>query len=346
MRSRLLRAARGPVRHEDHRIRSSPAPQRSVARLADAAAYVALAALAVLLPARTFLPLNLLAVDVLSSFAVQYAVLAALLALLFAVRRRWLRALAFALLLVPDGASLLAGLRADREAARPLGLVYAANLSEQPGAVSRAVATLDALHPDLIWLTEFPDHLDPAHAAQLERLEQDYPYGIAWPAAEGRSLRFLSRFPVRAREVFNPQWAPGRPALRLTLDVRGVPLTVFALHTHPPAAGWSLHARNETLEWVADNIAAADGDVLVIGDLNLSAFSPRFTRFIRSSGLDCVSPWTCAEASWPTWLPPMATPIDHVLVKGDLVVGDLHRGPPTGSDHYPVIAEIGYRAAR
>ncbi|HSG89037.1 MAG TPA: endonuclease/exonuclease/phosphatase family protein [Pseudomonadales bacterium] len=330
-------------------MRSARAARRGrVAVLGDVASYLLLVFLAAILPARGFLPADVLVVDVITSFAAQCAVVALAAALLFLWRRRWLRAAAFALLLLPDLVSAAQGWRADaaRAAARPLGRVYSANLSERPENVSRAVADLHAVDADLIWLTEFPDQLDAAHALELEALEQDYPFGLSWPAADGRSLRFLSRYPVRAREVFNPKWAPGRPALRLTLDVRGVALTVFALHTHPPAAGWSLLARNETLDWVAASLAMLQGDALVIGDLNLSAFSPRFDRFVDAAGLDCDSPWTCAVATWPSWLPPLATPIDHVLTRGELVVTERTRGPRTGSDHFPVIAELAYRPLR
>lgn len=350
--SRVLRACCFEFTpHEEARITPDSSSARSASQGAWAlpgtiAIYLLLLALIALLPARSFLPADRLYVDVATSFAAQYAALALLLAVLLAWRRRWLRAGAFALLLLPDLGSALNGLADRPDADRPMARVYAANLSERSDAVARAVAELRTLEADLIWLTEFPDDPDAALMAEVDALEADYPYGIAWPAADGRSLRFLSRFPVRAREVFNPQWAPGRPALRMTLDVRGVALTVFALHTHPPAAGWSLQARNETLDWVADSLDGLQGDALVVGDLNLSAFSPRFRRFVRASGLDCESPWTCAIASWPSWLPPAATPIDHVLARGDLVVENLRRGERTGSDHWPVVAEVGYRRSR
>ena len=59
-----------------------------------------------LLPGRAFLPDDVLWVDLVASFAAQAAVLAVLATLVLAGARRWLRAVAFALLLVPDGYSL------------------------------------------------------------------------------------------------------------------------------------------------------------------------------------------------------------------------------------------------
>lgn len=343
-------ALSGSPSHEEVRISPASSHPRSRSQAAWTwaqafAGYALLLTLILLLPARNFLPADRLYVDVVTSFAPQFATLALFMAVLLAWRRRWLRASAFALLLMPDLVSAVGGLGGP-ETDRTLGRVYAANLSEQPEAVAAAVDELLTLEADLIWLTEFPEDPGEALIARIEALEADYPYGIAWPAADGRSLRFLSRFPVRAREVFNPERAPGRPALRMTLDVRGATLTVFALHTHPPAAGWSLQARNETLAWVAASLRRLQGDAIVVGDLNLSAFAPRFQRFVRAAGLDCASPWTCAVASWPSWLPPLATPIDHVLTRGDLVVENLRRGERTGSDHYPLVADIHYQRRR
>ena len=78
-------------------------------------------------------------------------------------------------------------------------------------------------------------------------------------------------------------------------------------------------------------VAASDGPVLVLGDLNTSAFSPFFRRWVRDSGLHCPSPWTCATGTWPAPWRPLLTPIDHVLAKGALRVQRLKRGAATGS---------------
>lgn len=330
--------------YEDHRIfPSQPTSGGGLRIVATVVDFTLLAVLAVLLPARWFLPADVLLVDIASAFTPQYAVLALVMALWSAWRRNGLRCIAFLLLLLPDLVTVAGYRSPGADVDRVLGRVYSANLGEDPGAVSRAIAELRELDADLIWLTEFPESLSPETEAELARLERDYPYGFARPASDGRSLHFLSRFPVRAREVFNPERAPGRPALRLTLDVRGVALTVFALHTHPPAASWSMTARNQTLAWVERSLAGLGGDALVVGDLNTSAFSPRFRALVRRGGLDCGSPWHCARPSWPAWLPLIATPIDHVLARGDVVVRDLRRGRRTGSDHFPIVAELGYR---
>ena len=111
--------------------------------------------------------------------------------------------------------------------------LYAANLGEDPAALGVALETLQATAPDVIWLSEVPATRPAALEEAFDIMAAAYPYGMAWAPAPGRELRFLSRYPLRAREEFNPERARGRPGMRLVLDVEGQLLTVYALHTHP-----------------------------------------------------------------------------------------------------------------
>lgn len=306
--------------------------------------YGLLAALAVLLPGRMFLPADALWAEILTSFAPQYALTAGLLALWQLWQRQWLRALAFVLVLLPDGYSAIRGGAAHAPppaAEEGLALtVYSANLFESDRAVRAALRQVHRLDPDIIWWSEFPEDLDPDTYALVAELSARYPFGFEMTAYDNRELRFLSRYPLRSRQLFEPPRTQGRPALRLGLDVQGTPLVVFALHAHPPTSPWSLAARNQTLDWVERQLAHYGGNALVLGDLNTSAHSPRFRMLIRNAGLQCRSPWRCAVLSWPSFFPPLLTSIDHILGKGHLSVTDLRRGPFTGSDHFPVVAEI------
>lgn len=320
---------------------SSSQPRPWLGRLAALTSYLLLLALVPLLPARRVLPADALWVDVYSSFAVQGAFVALLAAAFFAWRQRLLRAAAFLLLLAPDAVTeLQAGLMPAVEAA-PVARIYTANLGQRAEAVRAVTGQLIDYSPDVVWLSEFPDGLPDEVAAEFAAVEDAYPFGLSWPAATGRSLRFLSRFPLSAREEFNADQAPGRPALRLLLDVRGAPLVVLALHAHPPTSPWAYAARNEALAWVEENLRGVDSDVVLLGDLNTSAFSPRFAQLVRDVGFECRSPMRCSVGTWPAQVLPLLTPIDHVLAGGSLVVTKRIRGDATGSDHFPVIAEVG-----
>ena len=192
-----------------------------------------LALLLALLPGRAWLPGDWRLLEGLTALTPQWLALALALGVRALWRGRRLRAMAFVLLTTPD---LVSALRPD--AGVPIGTgtdftLYAANLGEDPAALGVALETLQATAPDVIWLSEVPATRPAALEEAFDIMAAAYPYGMAWAPAPGRELRFLSRYPLRAREEFNPERARGRPGMRLVLDVEGQLLTVYALHTHP-----------------------------------------------------------------------------------------------------------------
>jgi len=80
-------------------------------------------------------------------------------------------------------------------------------------------------------------------------------------------------------------------------------------------------------------------DQIVMGDFNSTPWSDVQVAFRNATALDNRGPLI---ASWPASLPaPLRVPIDPVFVGGGLSIRDLHAGPNLGSDHLPIIAEIG-----
>ena len=80
-------------------------------------------------------------------------------------------------------------------------------------------------------------------------------------------------------------------------------------------------------------------DQIVMGDFNSTPWSDVQTAFRKATWLDNRGPLV---ATWPAQIPaPFRVPIDTVFVGGGLTLRDLRAGPNLGSDHLPVIAEIG-----
>jgi endonuclease/exonuclease/phosphatase (EEP) superfamily protein YafD len=82
-------------------------------------------------------------------------------------------------------------------------------------------------------------------------------------------------------------------------------------------------------------------DLILMGDFNSVPWSRVQRAFRGKTGLDNEAGWA---SSWPTFLPwPLRLPIDHILARGHLAVTKFSAGPETDSDHFPVVAEIGWR---
>jgi endonuclease/exonuclease/phosphatase (EEP) superfamily protein YafD len=80
-------------------------------------------------------------------------------------------------------------------------------------------------------------------------------------------------------------------------------------------------------------------DQILMGDFNSVPWSDVQTAFRAATWVDNRGPLV---TTWPAQLPaPLRVPIDTVFVGGGLAIRNLHVGPDLGSDHLPLIAEIG-----
>ncbi|GAB2177868.1 endonuclease/exonuclease/phosphatase family protein [Dongia sp. agr-C8] len=93
---------------------------------------------------------------------------------------------------------------------------------------------------------------------------------------------------------------------------------------------------------LADYAKSLGRDQIVMGDFNSVPWSDVQVAFRAATGLDNRGP---LAATWPTRLPPpLRVPIDTVFVGGGLTLRNLHPGPDLGSDHLPIVAEIGTKS--
>lgn len=105
------------------------------------------------------------------------------------------------------------------------------------------------------------------------------------------------------------------------------PTTLYALHPPPPVSEAMAIARNHYLHTTATEMAH-DVQVLAVGDLNSSPYSPVFRHLTTVAG---VAPQTLFAL--PTWQP-LWLNIDHVLARNLRV--SVQAMPWQGSDHRPM----------
>ncbi|MGA4633767.1 endonuclease/exonuclease/phosphatase family protein [Pseudomonas solani] len=185
---------------------------------------------------------------------------------------------------------------------------------------------------DARWLAEqkadliFVSEATPAWSEQLAALRpfeacarySDSPFGLA----------LFSRLPLKRCQVLELTGpAAGYPYLRAELEDGTV---VFGLHPPPPLGADLALARDESLRQLAERIAAEGPEVVVLGDLNITAYSPRLRDFLDNAGLRLTSP-----RIRPTWCPGMLG-LDHILVRGERPVRAVGTLPWRGSDHRAV----------
>jgi endonuclease/exonuclease/phosphatase (EEP) superfamily protein YafD len=198
-------------------------------------------------------------------------------------------------------------------------------------AVERLVAQTN---PDLFGVTE----LTPAMARQLGKSLTGYRTHVVAARDDAYGIGVYSRVPIESAEIMRLP-ADGPPTAVVRLRDAGRTLTVVVTHVHTPFAG-SIHVRQ--LEALATVRPQLGKRVAVCGDFNTPPWSGPLRRFAGDAGLhDVYGSRAWAAYSWPTWGYVLRLPIDNCFVSSGVDVTAHHDGPDVGSDHRPLVVDLG-----
>ena len=275
--------------------------------------------------------------ELFAHFRAQYAAAALLLVpfLLWARRRRY-AALAAALALF----NLWPAIRnvlADEPVADCRGpelTVVTANVRYRNDDPRRFIEWLGSHPADLVVVQE----VTAAWAGELARVAA-YPHQELFAREDPYGIGVLSRWPLASTERVDFA-GDGLPSLVGRLQVGGEDVVFVGLHTHWPVLPRLARARDESLRRAAQAIRGQRSPTIVLGDLNLTPYSPVFRRFLDESGLRDVMDGRRWRPTWQAGFWPLALRIDHVLVPAGVCVQQAEVGPSIGSDHRPVIARL------
>jgi len=189
--------------------------------------------------------------------------------------------------------------------------------------------------PDAVVLLE----MNAGWRRALAALEKDYPQRYQTTGPAGRGVTFWSRLPMKDVSVL-PIGVRAEPAIQATLQLQDRQLRVFSVHTSWPITPRSAGRRNLQLARLADQARAVTLPLVVVGDMNISPFSPYFQLLLTDGGLRSAAEGFGWQATWPTFMPPAGIQIDHALVNSRVAVEHFARGSTVGSDHLPIVADL------
>lgn len=201
----------------------------------------------------------------------------------------------------------------------------------------RTLQFVEGANPDVLVVSEVDDEWLTA----LDAL--NYPVSRKFPARSWLGLAIYSRFEIVAQETF-PAGERDPIAAAWTLKVPGGELVVIGAHPPPPSLPPTLE-RKAMLAELGQFVAkyAREKPTVLIGDLNVTPWSPYFADLLRTANLQDARLGSASLKTWPAFAPPLWIPIDHCLVNQDVAVHRFWTAPEMGSDHYPIQCRVSVR---
>ncbi|MFH1496521.1 MAG: endonuclease/exonuclease/phosphatase family protein [Verrucomicrobiota bacterium] len=278
----------------------------------------------------------------LSPFRLQYAVLLLGHTLFCALMRRTRTATVFATFAALNALAVLA-LHRGGEAQPPhphaLKIVYA-NVQSENTDTTPLLALIAAESPDLIALLEINARWDD----DLSRaLGQDFPHRFVQPREDNFGLALYSRLPLAdktAKYLASPDFA----SLAATVRTSAGEVRLLLTHPPPPSDSFNIRLRDQQIAAIGkwDGQDAHTTPTVILGDFNATPWCPPLSALLDNHRLRLASRGHAIyAATWPTNLPHLRIPIDHVLLGGRVRTNDFHVGPAIGSDHFPLIVDLG-----
>lgn len=207
----------------------------------------------------------------------------------------------------------------------------------------RIVDVLERCDADVFSVTELTP---PLYKRLLVEFEDSYPHVVAEPNLGAFGVAMFSKYPLSNRELIGG--ARIGSTLLATVTKGHQQFRLAASHPVSPMTPARFKQRNEHLDALSEAVReeghqSAEVPVVVMGDFNMTPWSPHFRRFQTLSGLRHVE---SGSGIRPTWYArgvttfPMGLALDHCLVSSNLTWVSHQIGPALGSDHLPIVVKL------
>ncbi len=168
-------------------------------------------------------------------------------------------------------------------------------------------------------------------------LRDHFPHRFEEPQSDYQGLVFYSKLPWKSARILTEF---DDPTLEVVFDLAEGRLTLIGIHPLPPIRPPAADRRNVLLKQLADYVATLRESVLLIGDFNITPWSPHFRGLLEAGELTDSGSGRGIQNTWYRYPVLLAgLPIDHAVSR-NLEVLDRFIGPPIGSDHRPLLMDF------
>jgi endonuclease/exonuclease/phosphatase (EEP) superfamily protein YafD len=196
---------------------------------------------------------------------------------------------------------------------------------------------LRAEKPDIVTLQE----ITPIWQEGIQPLAREFADFRTEPRAYGTGIAVYSQ--IKFTEARTVDFGGGYPpSLLVQFPWEGRELSFLATHPANPFGVGRFDLRNEQLVGIAGLLNSLPNPKILIGDMNLTMWSPYYHKLIADTQLVNTREGFGVLPTWHAkfWLPFLMIPIDHCLVSPDVQVTAIRTGKNLGSDHLPLIMEL------
>lgn len=210
-------------------------------------------------------------------------------------------------------------------------------------AVDRIVQSIQSIDPDLILIIE----IDAATTEKINNMTRDrFPYSFR---SSGGDMAIFSKFLLKNSDG---QKFYGSNDTNLVTHVQYHNRRVKIIGTHPfvPIKSSTFSRRNLQLDALANQIERDHQPTILMGDFNLTPWSPYYRQFVNKTNLHNTRYGFGILPTWirpsiyvklpPLLIPLLNIPIDHIFASKDFKVVRTYTGDNANSDHAPIISEL------
>ncbi len=218
--------------------------------------------------------------------------------------------------------------------------LFSANVHVDNTDYDQTIAIAQAEEPDLALFIEVtPDWVEQLRAGLGDRL----PYRYTIPST---GMLLMSRLPLTQTKTL----PTGDFSLLATFKLGGQPIQFIGIHPIVPLQSRMFEQRNAAFQTLAAYVQNLTTPVIVMGDFNLSPWSPYYRQFIQQTHLHNASlgfgiqpsfPRPSTVRSRPGWLLPLINiPIDHCMVSRPFRVTGFGTAAHGNADHAPIVVNL------
>lgn len=215
--------------------------------------------------------------------------------------------------------------------------VLHANVLYSREEYNSTVAMVKQQNPDLYVLQEMTP--DPIRFV-TSQLRKEYPYWFACRSKQQVWTLVGSRTAFRVEKAL----ALDQHIISMVTRIRGRNMTLVTVHPHTPVIPSWFRERNAQLTRVAHETQTNTRPTVLIGDFNISPFSPLYKTIFQSEkhskGELVAARNKKTQPTWPRFCPPMMIPIDHAFVNAGFKPQLFRTLDQTGSDHRAIVVDL------